>query len=114
MNTREQQIKKSRRLMCDQRAVAFFRAVRATGSAENCLAVTLINEELDKDVDLDTIFYTREPYGYSLEVSEEGPDLFHISFGCQAGPEAGDGGSWSVKFDGDKVVSIASDTFWIS
>jgi hypothetical protein len=114
MNTREQQVKESRGIFCDQRAVAFFRGVRATGSAKDCLAVTLINEELDTGVDLDTIFYTGEPYGYSLEVSEKGPDLFRISFGCQAGPEAGDGGSWSVRFEGDAVVSIEPDAFWIS
>jgi hypothetical protein len=44
------------------------------------------------------------------------PDsAFRISFGCQAGPLAGDGGEWEVVFDNrGNVCSLSGGHSWIS
>lgn len=111
MNTREQEVRLSRRLLSDKRLQAFLRAAQVHTAVH---AVHLINRAIDDGQTLDSIFYTGDAFGFSLNVSQISLDKVTIEFGCQVAPEAGDGGSWVVTFEGDTVVSLASDSEWIS
>ena len=110
-STREQDVAAARHLLTDERLLTFLRSVRDSG---HVFAVKLINADLDEGQDLDSIFYTGEEYGFSLSVKQISEAEFQISFGCQAGPAAGDGGRWLVSFDGDAVRSVALKLRWIS
>lgn len=111
MNTREEEVRASRELLSDQRLKAFFRAAQAHSTVR---AVRLINREIDDGQTLDSIFYTGDAFGFSLSVSQASFNEVTIEFGCQVAPEAGDGGSWEVVFDGDTIALLASDSEWIS
>jgi hypothetical protein len=97
----EERIRKARQLLSDEQLTAFFRAIRGDTKV---LAVKFINEKLDNSVSLDKIFYTGEIFGYTLSVRKlAGEARFKISFGYAAF-DAGDGGEWKVKFNGNQVV----------
>jgi hypothetical protein len=107
----EERIHKARQLVSDEQLIAFFRAIQG---ATEVLAVKLINKELDDGMSLDKIFYTGEIFGYALSIRKLSGSKFKISFGCHAGPDAGDGGEWKVKFNGNEVVLIEDGIVWIS
>lgn len=112
MNRREQAIQVSRRLITDDQLIKFLRAVRTD---DQVLAVKMINKSLDRGQSLDEIFYTGDDYGFLLSVERLRGAAFNISFGCQAGPLAGDGGDWEVVFDAaGKVGSLSGGFSWIS
>jgi len=111
LNGREERFVRSVRRIGPARIVSFLRAVRGTG----CTAVQLINEELDDGKTLESVFVTGDQFGYSLSVKRLDEGAFLISFGCQAGPLAGDGGEWEVRFDENgAVMSTEPGTFWVS
>jgi hypothetical protein len=110
-NFRERQIRASRKLITNERIVAFLRAVR---NESDLHAVRFINEYLDGGEDLDSIFVTGDEFGFSLEVKKHSETDFDISFGCQVAPMAGDGGRWLVQFDGDRIAVLKSQECWIS
>ncbi len=79
------------------------------------MACKLINKEFDDGETLDATLGKPGEYGYTLEVEDQGEGRWRISFGCQAGPLAGDGGEWEVKFDGDGEVTEGwQPSMWIS
>jgi len=78
------------------------------------LAGVLINERLDAGDDLDAIFYDGEEFGYRSFATRVSKAVFQITFGCAAGPLAGDGGECDVAFDpAGRVASIDAGRFWI-
>jgi hypothetical protein len=111
VNERERQIRLARRKISDDLLVEFFRFVRGN---DRLICTSIINKELDKGNSLDTIFYTGDKFGYHLSVKAISDSLLEISFGCVAGPMAGDGGLWKVLYAGDKVVSVKYVSGWIS
>jgi hypothetical protein len=111
LNERERLVRAARQLVSDERLTAFFRAVRGV---THVLALKLVNEHLDKAEGLDRIFYTGDEHGYVLSVRQESESSFEIAFGCQAGPDAGDGGVWQASFQGNEVLSVSGRQFWIS
>ncbi len=96
-----------------QRIINFLRYIRED---QDVLAVKLVNEELDKGADLVDLL-KKEPggSGYSLGVKKISEDVYKIKFECVAGPDAGDGGEWIVRYDSsDNVVACDSGLMWIS
>jgi hypothetical protein len=90
----------------------FLRAIRSDGAS--CLAVRLINEELDQGKDPAAVLLDGDEYGYSLHVKGRGR-RFRIEFGCCPGPMLGDGGSWNVEFDqAGAVVRCEGDVMWMA
>jgi len=93
------------------RVRAFLDAIQIEGG---CLAIALVGEQLAEGATPEAIFFDGEKYGFSLNVKGRGRK-FRISFGCVAGPMAGDGGEWEVEFDRDgRVVRCEGDTIWRS
>lgn len=112
MNSREKEIRKSRRLLSDERLSAFIKAVK---NDTGILAVKLINNLLDSGQTHDEIFYTGSiNSGFILNVQRISDNEFIIEFGCSAGYLAGDGGRWKVIYNGDEVKSAAAESQWIS
>jgi hypothetical protein len=102
---REKRARQALKLLGHDRCTAFIRAIRED---RHCIAVKLLNEQLDAGTDLDTIFFTGEEFGFQLSAAPIGPDRFRIEFSCRAGPLAGDGGAWDVLFDADGSASEAT------
>jgi len=117
-NARERAVRASRKLLTDAQLTTFFRAIRAEFGtpdvAFRILAVQLINEALDQGNDLDHIFFTGKKFGYQLSVKELSENAFEVTFGCQVGGTAGDGGRWKVVFDRDTVLSAEIQDLWIN
>lgn len=113
MTPREQQIHDARKLISDGRLLAFFRAANRM-QASDVFAVKLISDALDNGERLDDIFYDGEDFGYLLSVEPTSGSAYRIKFGCQAGPDAGDGGEWEVSFASDEVLTISGGRAWIS
>lgn len=111
MNEREQAVFTARQILSDEQVTAFLRAVRGKPRP---LAVKLINDQIDAGKSLDEIFYDGEKYGYRLLAKRISKSELKISFGCQAGSLAGDGGNWLVTFNGNSVHSAGAETVWIS
>jgi len=111
-NSRERAIHAARKKISDTRLIAFLRAARKTSSG--VLAVSLACDAFDEGKSLDDLFYDGDIYGYSLRVMLQDEDTYRIEFGCQAGPTAGDGGTWTVAFEGDEVMSIRGGMTYIS
>ena len=105
------EVRKARRVISDERLIAFLRAARGDDSV---LAITVVNKQLDEGASLDEIFFTGEREGYQLSAARMAESTFEISFGCQAGPLAGDGGEWRVVFVGDAVQAFLGGTYWMS
>ncbi|MFA6314320.1 MAG: restriction endonuclease [Sterolibacterium sp.] len=109
---RETAVKEARQLITDEQLVEFFRASLGTGRPPR--ASGAVNRHLDAGANVDSIFYTGSDYGYNLSVKKSGSTL-HISFGCVAGPEAGDGGHWVVTLDDrGHVETVDGGVSWIS
>ena len=54
-------------------------------------------------------------YGYMLAVKKLDPQKYSVSFGCQAGPTAGDGGEWQVTYgEGSQVLAVSGGRTWVS
>jgi len=107
---RTRSICRARKLISDDQLKSFFKAVdedMKTGEYQ-VIAIGGILGRLYGGQNLDSIFYKFDLYGYSLSVSKKSEKCFGISFGCQAGPLAGDGGNWVVCFDDKgKVESLS-------
>jgi hypothetical protein len=111
-NSRERAVTRALRLLGRERFVSFVRAIR---QGSNCVAVQLVNEELDEGSGVDGLFFTGDESGYQLSVTRIATLEFRIEFGCQAGPLAGDGGEWDVLFDVEGSVSrVTGGASWIS
>lgn len=121
MSQRLESLAHARSLVGEGRLIAFLRAAK-NDRYRDLLAVQLINDKLDRGVSLDAIFNQRSSsfdgdsvdYGYALSAESISEGVYRIHFGCMAGPDAGDGGSWVVAFDGDSVRSIDNEEIWIS
>ena len=116
-NGREWQAVRAWKLLGRRRVVAFLRAALPAEESGRGgpLAVELINGDLDEGRGLEEIFLTGEDLGFRLGAKEAGEDEFEISFGCQAGPTAGDGGRWRVLFDeSGRVVECEQVGYWLS
>lgn len=113
MTPREQQVHDARQIISDGRLLAFFRAVNRM-HARGVFAVKLIGDALDIGETLDEIFYDGDDFGYLLSAEQTSDSTYRIEFGCQAGPDAGDGGEWEVSFAGDEVLTISGGWTWIS
>lgn len=111
LTAREREVRTARRVLSDERLIAFF---RAAGKVDAVTALTLINEQLDEGQSLDEIFFTEWREGYELSAVRIGDSTFKIAFGCHAGPLAGDGGEWRVAFVGNDVRALLGGTYWIS
>jgi hypothetical protein len=112
MSSREKAVRRARRIITDQQLLEFFRTIR---NESGILAVELICDHLEEGLSLDAIFYTGEDDGFSLSVKARGKTNFKITFGCLAGPEAGDGGEWHVAFDDlGHIVSVKNGGFWLN
>lgn len=84
-------------------------------SEPEVLACQLMKQHLDAGESLDSIFAEKGPYGFLLDAEKTGEDDYRITFGCLAGPEAGDGGSWIVSFDEEgEVVAGTMVEGWIN
>ncbi|MDB5557003.1 MAG: hypothetical protein JWL86_6987 [Rhizobium sp.] len=72
------------------------------------MACRFVNENLDEGEEIEELFDLHgeerapvwEDCGYWLKVRRRGGG-FRIGFGFRAGPEAGDGAEWNVKFTKD-------------
>jgi hypothetical protein len=86
-----------------ERFVAFLRAVRDEGG---CMAVELANAALDAGDEVEAVVAWDEAMrsGYYLSVRKRAERRFEIGFGYVAGGLAGDGGTWTVTFNGDGSV----------
>ena len=112
MTPREREARRAFSTLGEQRVLAFLRAVR---DGSSCIAVRLVNEQLDNGERLEDIFFDGDQYGYRMSVKTRGPHLFEVEFGCLVAPLAGDGGEWDVEFDEMGAVVRATGTgFWIS
>ena len=111
MNRRERRVRSARRLISDERLIAFFDAASRDAAP---FAVELIGSNMREGRSLDEIFYSGNDHGFLLSVERISASDYHIEFGCQAGPEAGDGGEWQVSFDGNEVKNISGGKTWIS
>src|SRR5438067_1983338 len=101
MTSREIVARRALRTLGADRFVSFVRAIRDT---EECLAARQLNDELDSGATVDAILFSGKKFGYHLCVRPTGARRFRIEFGCQAGPLAGDGGTWQVEFAPDGSV----------
>ena len=79
------------------------------------LACTLVNQHLDAGRTLDDLFGSKSPNSYQLKTDILAAHTYLIEFGCHAGPEAGDGGTWEVVFtkEGD-VEGGKLTSHWVS
>ncbi len=111
MNEREARVATARARISDARLTAFFRAVR---DAPDVVAVCIVNDLLDQGHPLDHVFYTGETYGLELSVDRTARSEYVIAFGCVAGPDAGDGGEWTVSYSGDEVEHVHGGLSWVS
>jgi hypothetical protein len=112
MNSRERQASRALRTIGEGRFVAF---LRAAAVEPGCSAVGFFLNELGSGHPVKSIFVTGDPFGFSLSVEERPDGAWHVAFGCLAGPLAGDGGEWTVRFDeSGSVSSIEAGAFWIS
>lgn len=117
MNDRHDPFAQAKDLLGDARLTAF---LRAAADDRDChvLAVKLINDRLDRGESLTAIFADQgrsfeEGYGFQLSATPTADSAYHVEFGCQVSPDAGDGGCWGVAFDGDAVRSIAIESIWV-
>ena len=93
-----------------KRIINFLRHIKDTA---DILAVELINEQLDKNKSLNDIL--KKENGFFVNSRKISDNKYKIEFGCQAGPEAGDGGKWTVSFDEkDNVVECGVVDTWMS
>ena len=113
MNDREKNVHASRKLLSDKRLTEFLYALR-NREHTHILAVKFICNRLADGQTLDRIFYDGSDFGYNLTVRQTSENSFHVGFGCQVDPMAGDGGEWEVTFVGDQVEKISMCGHWIS
>ena len=74
-----------------------------------------MKRKLDAGESLDSIFAEKGPYGFLLDAEKTDEDEYRILFGCLAGPDAGDGGDWIVKFDeASQVIEGSLVEVWIN
>lgn len=105
-------------LLGRDRLLSFTRSV----SEGNCTAPKVLQDHLEEGEALESIFELKPflegqdaLYGFQLSAVEIGDGHFAINLGCQAGPLAGDGGSWEVTFDDEgNVVDVTGGQTWIS
>lgn len=111
--TREREVAATRIALGDDRTREFLRRCRAFEG--DVIACRLIGEKLDRGLSLDKIFYTGEGEGYYLNARADDAGDFEISFGCVAGRGAGDGATWSVRFNVDRTIQqIEATRCWLS
>ncbi|MEX2578264.1 MAG: hypothetical protein WD342_09120 [Verrucomicrobiales bacterium] len=110
MNARAERNLKALDRLGEGRFIAFLRSQKDDG---DILAVKFFNDGLDEGVPMREILTEGDAFGYQLEVSSVSADRFRIDFGCLAGPEAGDGGTWEVEFDGDRPVEVVASRHWV-
>ena len=111
MNKRERQIRSARRLISDERLIAFFDAASRDAAP---FAVELIGSNMREGQSLDELFYDGDESGFVLSVERISASEYRVEFGCQAGRLEGDGGEWQVSFDGNEVKTISGGMTWIS
>jgi hypothetical protein len=112
LTAREKSAKQALALIGADRFVSFIRFIQEDS---DCIAVRLMSDALSTRSDISGIFLTGEEFGFTLSVIHIEDDIFHIAFGCQAGPLAGDGGEWEVQYDSDgSVFQVTVGTAWIS
>jgi hypothetical protein len=111
--SRKEAIHEARNMITDNQLTEFFRIV---GKEEKKpFAITLINEAFDKGMSLNSFFNSRRSNGFYLSARREEASVVNISFGCNAGPCAGDGGEWTVAFDDrGNITSATLVSSWIS
>jgi hypothetical protein len=113
-NSRERQIRKSRKLVTDEQLIAILRALY-TSPEVHTEAVGTINTQFDEGITLDQCFYTGSTGGYELEITRLGEARLEFHFGWVA-PEpvlAGDGGYWNIEFDAAGNVRDGPQSFRI-
>jgi YD repeat-containing protein len=112
MNPREKNVAEARMQLDDARLIAFLRHV---GENAHISAVGMILESIDEGQTLDDIFYNGKKSGYTLDVERKSDLEFVIAFGCIAGPTAGDGAKWEVKYDeAGNVLRAEPGDMWIA
>jgi hypothetical protein len=112
MNSREKNVARARMQLDDARLIAFLRHV---GENAHISAVGMILESIDEAQTLDDIFYDGDDFGYTLDVERRSDLEFVIAFGCLAGPTAGDGAKWEVKYDEARnVLRAEPGDMWIA
>jgi hypothetical protein len=111
-NSRERIAARGLALLGIEPFVQFLRAVR---DEDNCLATQLANTALDEGESVEEMFFTGERLGFELRVEQVGKRRLRVEFGCVAGPDAGDGGAWSVEVDdAGRLVGATVESIWIS
>ena len=104
-------MKRGRNLLGDERLLAFFRFI---ASEDEAMAVSLVTSDQKEGSSIDDLFADEGDFGFTLQVEEISELIFEIYFGCIAGPDAGDGGQWTVTYDSDgNVVSAGGETMWM-
>ena len=112
MNDRAKVAEHALRILGRDRFIAFIRAVR---NDTRCRAIKLMNEALDAGQPLEHKLLDGDDHGYTLSVTQLGPNRYRIRFGYVAGGTAGDGGQWDVTFDEDgSVLSAESGIAWLN
>lgn len=114
----------SRRRLGDARLIAFIRAAHEQDQehGHEITALELACEHLDGGGSLDALFEPRPDthpemkghWGFHLTAKRGLDGAFTIAFGCQAGPLAGDGGEWRVRFEGNAVRELECLSTWTS
>ncbi len=97
MPTRDKgRITTARKRLGERALLAF---LRWAAGMKDILACQLMQRDLDEGGTLDSVFAAKGPWGYLLDAEKTDEDEYRITFGCLAGPDAGDGGVWIVTFD---------------
>jgi hypothetical protein len=120
-NSRERQIRKSRKLVTDEQLIAILHALREQGRRDP-FALAQIDKALRAGQSLDQIFYTGTSDGFSLNITRQSDSRLKIELSwsfLQTEPDGtevgeGDGGTWFVEIDDAGGLSITPDIFWMS
>ena len=115
MNDRQEGARQPRAELGDARLISFLCAADLS-HGDHVLALRRFKGRCASGTSeaLDAVFYDGDLYGYSLTAERLADLKFRIDLGCQAGPAAGDGGTWEVTFEGDSVHEITNGERWIS
>lgn len=102
----------ARKRLGERALLGFF---KWAASEPEITACRMMQRELDAGGTLDSIFEEKGPYGFLLDVEKADEDEYRIVFGCLAGPDAGDGAEWLIRFaDYGEVVTGRLVEAWIN
>jgi hypothetical protein len=94
--------------------ISFSKAINSERD-QKITAVKLMNEAIIRGEDIESIFFTDDESGFSLLIQPLEKNSSKVEFGCAAGPLAGDGGEWIVRFEPDgRVAGVKIGIEWMA